>query len=147
MAFPVQRREQPTNRGPQLGDGVLGRDRIQHRVESRTRTRLPSNPTAFATTFTSSSSRRGRSEARRRFGKPTNTVGWKPSGATVRPAAADQRKLQPVQRLPVTEALKGLQQHHRGNHPRWDRRPAAVCRGEQVRKVVVQEQFVPLIGQ
>ena len=50
-------------------------NRLQHGVESSTRTRLRSNPATFAATLTSWSNRRGRPEARARFGNPTRTVG------------------------------------------------------------------------
>ena len=48
--------------------------------------------------------------------------------------------------IAVRQALQGLEHHHRANEDGWDRGPA-FSGGEQVRKVLVFEEIVSVIGQ
>ena len=78
----------PTDRRDQLGDRVLGRDRVLRTVESNTRRRRPpSTPVASTTSRTASKTRRGRCERRIRLRQYTSTVGWNPSSSNRSPQA------------------------------------------------------------
>ena len=81
----------PADRRDQLGDGVLGRDRILQVVESSTRRPRPlSTPVASTTCRTASKIRRGLDEVRMRLRQYTSTVGWKPSSSRRSPQATFQ---------------------------------------------------------
>jgi hypothetical protein len=68
LARPWHQPPHPADGGDQLGDGVLGGDRVARMVESSTRRRRPaSTPVASTTWRMASKTRRGRSEARSRL--------------------------------------------------------------------------------
>ena len=58
-----------------------------------------------------------------------------------------QVKCQPVTGLPIRESLVGLQQHHRGHHPRRHRRASQRRAFEQVGEVLIAEQRITVLGQ
>ena len=58
-----------------------------------------------------------------------------------------QIHLQAVARLPIRQALEGLQHHHRGHHPGRDGRPTPHRVGVQVGEIAVGKDAMALIGQ
>ena len=86
----------PTDRRDQLGDRVLGGDRVLRTVESSTRRRRPaSTPVASTTSRTASKTRRGRCERRIRLRQYTSTVGWNPSSSNRSPQATFTHRFRP----------------------------------------------------
>jgi hypothetical protein len=86
----------PTDRRDQLGDRVLGGDRVLRTVESSTRRRRPaSTPVASTISRTASKTRRGRCERRIRLRQYTSTVGWNPSSSNRSPQATFTHRFRP----------------------------------------------------
>jgi hypothetical protein len=91
LACPWQQPPDPTDRRDQLGDGVLGGDRIlQDGGVQHPPTRPLSTPVCSTTWRTASKIRRGRFEARRHARQYTGTVGWNPSSSSRSPQATFQ---------------------------------------------------------
>jgi hypothetical protein len=58
-----------------------------------------------------------------------------------------QIKRQPVTRLPIRQSLVGLQQHHRGHHPRRHGRTPQRRALEQIGEILVAEQHSAMLSQ
>jgi hypothetical protein len=122
---PVQSGQQLADCRPQLGHGVLGRDRVEHRRRVQHPGPVPHRPGGprHDLGVLEQPPRPGRgpqlvphSHQHRRMERPV--PGIHPGRGL--PA---QVHLQPVTRLPVAQPLKGLQQQHRRDHPGRHRRP------------------------
>jgi hypothetical protein len=113
----------PTDRRDQLGDRVLGGDRVLRTVESSTRWRRPaSTPVASTTSRTASKTRRGRCERRirlRQYTSPWDGTPRRPTAARRRPSStdSDHSSTRDQRRCCSDALLQVSKQSHSRPHP------------------------------
>jgi hypothetical protein len=148
-AGPIQPGQHLADRRPQLGDGVLGGHRVQHRRRVQHprpalhRTRRPGHHLGVL----KQPPRPGRGPQPIAHPHQHRRVKRPAPGICPGRRLPAQVELQPVTGLPVAEPLKGLQQHDGGHHPGRHRRPALHRPGVQVREVAIGEHHLAVIGQ